>query len=238
MLKTFKKVTNSPKYVNYLGCDSKMGMIVRLNRQGQESEAIAQVVAKLKAGGIVCVPSDTCYGLSCLATSNEATEKLRRIKKRGPLKKFILIVRDVKTAISYSRKWSREAMLITDAFWPGPISVVVPFRQLESCPIAHTSKSIAIRVPASDILRQIVEEVTCPLWSTSANDPGSAPPRNLGSIPSYILTAVDAVLDIGELINPCPSTVIDLSTNKATILRKGPITANDITSKTKVSLES
>ncbi|MCK4831037.1 L-threonylcarbamoyladenylate synthase, partial [bacterium] len=191
MLNVPKKVTNSQKYVNYLALNGKMGTIIRLNLKGEKSQVIAKIAARLRADGIVCLPSDTCYGLSCLATSNEATEKLRRIKKRDASRPFILIVKDTETAIGYTKNWSAQTRLITDFFWPGPISIVVPFQQSRSCPIAHTGKTIAVRVPASDILREIMAKVNRPLWSTSANEPKSASLATLKCIPSCILDSID-----------------------------------------------
>jgi len=214
-----------------------MRTTVKLNLKGQKSKIIAKIAARLRADGIVCLPSDTCYGFSCLATSNEATEKLRRIKKRDASRPFILIVNDTEIAIGYAKNWSAQTRLITDTFWPGPISVVVPFQQSKSCPIAHTGKTIAIRVPASDILREIMAKVNRPLWSTSANEPKSTCLTTPKCISSYILNSIDVVLDIGELTDPSPSTIIDLSIEKPIILREGPITAKDITSKTEISLD-
>lgn len=209
-----------------------MVRVLKLNCRAGNIEAITQVATVLRADGVVCLPTDTCYGLSCLASSDTATEKLRRIKARDAAKPFILIVSDAATALSYSQVWTRESMLIADAFWPGPISIVVPFRQSESNPIAHSRSTIAIRVPNSDMLREIMRTAVSPLWSTSADVSSSAPPATIDKIPANILASLDLVIDVGELPRPSPSTVIDLSTNEMIILREGPIKAEDIASVT------
>ena len=213
-----------------------MVRVFKLDCKTENIEAIAQVVLVLRADGVVCLPSDTCYGLSCLASSTKATRKLRQIKGRDASKPFILIVRDTATALSYSRTWSHEAMLITEAFWPGPISIVVPFRQSECHPIAHTCSTIAVRAPDSDILREIMRIMDSPLWSTSANASSAAPPATVDEIPADFLASVDAIVDIGKLPTPHPSTIVDLSTNKISILREGPVKAEDIASITAITL--
>ena len=213
-----------------------MVRIFKLDCRTENIEAITQVAVVLRADGVVCLPSDTCYGLSCLASSTLATQKLRQIKGRDASKPFILIVRDTATALSYSRTWSREATLITKAFWPGPISIVVPFRQSESHPIAHTCSTIAVRAPDSDMLRKIMRAVDCPLWSTSANVSDSIPPATIDEISADILASVDAIIDIGEFPRSSPSTIVDLSTNKIIILREGPVKAKDIASVTAITL--
>ena len=208
--------------------------VFKLDHGTRNAEAFAEVAAVLRADGVVCLPSDTCYGLSCLASSAAATDKLRQIKGRHASKPFILIVSDTVVAMSYSRTWSREASLITKAFWPGPISIVVPFRQSESRPIAHTCSTIAVRSADSEILREIMKMVDYPLWSTSANTSGAAPPAAIDKIPKAVLASVDVIVDIGELPRPRPSTIVDLSTNKMIILREGPVKAQDIASVTMI----
>ena len=205
-----------------------MVMVFRLDCKTENIEAFAYLAAVLRADGVVCLPSDTCYGLSCLASSTKATLKLKQIKGRDAAKPFILIVRDTATAMSYSKAWSREASLIAKAFWPGPLSIVVPFRQSESHPIAHTCGTIAVRAPDSDVLREIMRIVDSPLWSTSANTSGRPAPATIDEIPADVLASVDVIVDVGELPRPCPSTIVDLSTKKTIILREGPVKAQDI----------
>ena len=211
-----------------------MATILRLDDPTKKSEIIARVVVELIANEVVCLPTDTCYGLSCLATSKKATQRLMRIKSRSASKPFILIVSDVATAKSYAENWSPETASVTETFWPGPISVVVPFRQPESRPLAHTGKTIAIRIPALDILREIITATNCPLWSTSADEPGSTPPSTTKCIPNHIIDAVDLIIDMGELERPHPSTIIDLSAQVPAVLREGTIKSLDITSKTNI----
>jgi len=213
-----------------------MTTILRLNNPTKWSEIIARVVAELTANEVVCLPTDTCYGLSCLATSKKATEKLTRIKSRSASKPFILIVSNVAMAKTYAENWSVEVASVTNAFWPGPISIVVPFRQPKSSPIYHTRKTIAIRMPALNILRKIINAANYPLWSTSADEPGSTRPATTKCIPNHIIDAINMIIDIGELKKPCPSTIIDLSTQVPTILREGTIKSSDITSKTSIEL--
>jgi len=210
--------------------------VLKLRTAASRATITTQFVISLKAEKIVCLPSDTCYGLSCIATSQKATAKLGQIKSRSASKPFILIANDVQMARHYVRAWSPEAQAIARAFWPGPITIIVPFRQHQAFPIAHTSDTIAIRVPESAILREIIRKVGWPLWSTSANDPGGPCAATISNVPVHLQKHIDLMLDVGKLPGRKPSTVIDLSRTTPTILREGPIKAKDVISKTNIPL--
>ena len=199
-------------------------------------DVITRLVISLEAEKIVCLPSDTCYGLSCLATSRRATAKLRQIKGRSPSKPFILVSHNIQMVRNYVKVWDHDAQSIAKAFWPGPITIIVPFQQCKTCKIAHNSNTIAVRVPGSIVLREIIKGAGCPLWSTSANDPGGPCASSIESIPPHLKQHVDLTLDIGPLPQARPSTIIDLSKKTPVILREGPIEARDIAAKTDIRL--
>jgi len=213
-----------------------MAVVLKLTTSASRTAITARVVISLKAEMIVCLPSDTCYGLSCLATSQTVTAKLAQIKNRSASKPFILITHNVQMARHYVKVWSTEAQAIAGAFWPGPITIILPFSQHQACPIAHNSNTIAVRVPGSAILREIIRTVGCPLWSTSANDPGRPCATSIRAVPVHLQEHIELMLDVGKLPGQEPSTVIDLSKRTPTILREGPIKAKDIISRTNIQL--
>jgi tRNA A37 threonylcarbamoyladenosine synthetase subunit TsaC/SUA5/YrdC len=86
------------------------------------------------------------------------------------------------------------------------------------------------------MLREIMRMLDSALWSTSANASCSAPPASIDEIAMDVLASVDAIVDIGKLPQPSPSTIVDLSTNKIIILREGPIKAKDIASITAITI--
>ncbi len=196
----------------------------------------ARVLDSLRRQEIVCLPSDTCYGLSCLASSEQATQRLRRIKRRDISKAFVLIASDTSMAMRYTKVWTPEAQAVSKAFWPGPLTIVVPFGQSPKCRIDHHLSTIAIRVPGYPLLRNLVRKLDCPLWSTSVNDRNGKPAGRINGMHNELTLCADLILDAGQLPHPTPSTILDLSKQRPSIIRKGPVKAHEITQKTNIIL--
>ncbi|MCD6326194.1 threonylcarbamoyl-AMP synthase [bacterium] len=213
-----------------------MRRILRVDLGNPGSDVALEVRRVLASSGIICLPTDTCYGLSCLATSQEATSRLRLIKMRDPSKPFILLVPNISTAKLYVKTWSDEAQAISEAFWPGRMTIVVPFHNYSEHPICHSDERIAMRMPDSDLTKMIVNRGNCLIWSTSANSPGDAPPACIQDVPEHIIQNVDLVVDAGRVPTPDPTTIIDLSISPPHILRRGPIEPEAIIQKTGINL--
>ena len=209
-----------------------------LSLDSNQLEVVNRVAQVLSGQAVVCLPSDTCYGLTSLATSKLATVRLKRLKWRNEDKPFILLIPATCEAENYVAEWSTTADVLARTFWPGPLTMIFPFHQRTKPPICHSRPKIALRVPDSSLLNRVMLQLRLPIWSTSANTPGCEPAARFEDIPDEIIRAVDLAIDGGELPRPTPSTIINLSGETVTIVREGLVKREDIMAKTDVNVSN
>ena len=185
---------------------------------GEESD----VAAKLRGGALLIYPTDTLYAIGCRALDGEAVTRLREAKGREADKALPVIVGDVGQARSLAVRWPEEAQRLADAFWPGPLTLVVPAASSLPPELVAGAGTIAVRVPASDVARALAR-LAGPLVSTSANRAGEPPCVTLDDAAAAFPKATLA-FDVGPLDGP-PSTIVDLSDTAVGIvlLREGRI---------------
>ena len=184
---------------------------------GQTVAATARVVA---AGGVVVIPTDTVYGLACDPRSVAAVERIYAIKRRPAGLELSILAADG-AACGTVGVVEGIARRLGEAFWPGPLSLVVPARAGAGLVIPRTGTSISVRVPASDALLELLR-LTGPLASTSANRHGEPPCADAGAAAALLGPEVDAVLDGGPSAGRA-STIIDCTANPPRVLRAGPL---------------
>jgi L-threonylcarbamoyladenylate synthase len=187
-------------------------MVVHANEAG----ALALLVEVLGRGGIAVVPCDTMYGIVGIAPDTEG--KLRAIKGRGESKPFLQLLPDPEWVKRYSRL---EAPPRLAKRWPGPLTIVFP---------ALEGGTIALRVPDSSFLRNLLGALGKPLYSTSVNRAGAAPLRAVNDIRREFEGTVDCIFDAGDLPEGLPSTIVDISSRPYVVLRAGalPILPEDL----------
>ena len=180
------------------------------------------MAARLRAGALVVYPTDTLYAIGCRALDGEAVARLREAKGREEGKALPVIVADVAQARSLAARWPEEARRLADAFWPGPLTLVVPAATSLSAELLAGAGTIAVRVPASDVARALAR-LAGPLVSTSANLAGEAPCVTVDAAARAFPLATMA-FDTGPL-EGAPSTIVDLSDTAGGIalLREGRI---------------
>lgn len=187
-----------------------------------EERAIA---ARLRAGDLVIYPTDTLYAIGCLALEGRAVGRLREAKGRDGRKPLPVIVADLDQARSLSSHWPAEAQRLAEAFWPGPLTVVVPAASGVPSDLLAGAPGVAVRVPDSEDARKIAR-IAGPLVSTSANLAGEPPcltvDQALAAFPEAGL-----VFDGGRLEGE-PSTLVDVTAAPARVLREGRIAADRV----------
>jgi L-threonylcarbamoyladenylate synthase len=185
---------------------------------------IEQVVAAIRAGQPVVVPTDTVYGLAADPFSETAVRRLYRLKGRDDRQPTALVGAGVGAVLEAVPELREHADVMARVL-PGPLTLVLPNpgRRL-SWLTGHRPETIGIRVPAvfgdaAAFLRQVGA-----VAATSANRPGERDPRSMDEVPAEIRAAC-AVLDVGELPGT-PSTVIDLTTPAPVVVREGAVPAD------------
>jgi len=198
----------------------------RLDASRLDSEGYRSIARVLSSGGIVCMPTDTIYGLAVDATDPAAIERLYRLKGRPPSRPVILLVVSIDMARSLTRP-PPSFDALAGRFWPGPITFVLVSDPRVSPRLTAGTGTIALRWPASELAVRIVRELGRPITSTSANRSGE-PPALSGEAAAASLEGIDLVVDQGRVVARPPSTLVDLTVDPPVLLREGPVPFEDV----------
>ena len=182
---------------------------------------INKAIDILNNGGIILYPTETVWGIGCLANNIQAIDKIYKIKNRSKSKKFILLIGDDNKLNRYVNEVPEIAWELIDSSYKQPTIIYPKAKNLPEI-LLETDQSIAIRVINSGPLQQFLKKLDFPLISTSANLSNDFPPKSLKEVSKEILTKVDFVLDLPEIKgSKHPSSIIKLQTNgEVEIVRK------------------
>lgn len=174
----------------------------------------------LTDGGIVVAPSDTILGLYA-PVNFQGAQRLNDIKHRCN-KPYIILVKDWQTALQYGDTTQLETFkYITDACWPGPLTVVVKLAATAPQFLHDSMSTVALRIPRYSLLQRVLHDSDA-IFSTSANLAGQPVPSVLEHVNPEILTNVDAIfMDPNWKASSTPSTIIDISSGAVTVIREG-----------------
>ncbi len=190
--------------------------------------AIAQAAAIIAAGGCVATPTETVYGLAADATNAEAVAGIYAAKGRPSFNPLIVHVADRRAAEAIAM-FDRDARALADAFWPGPLTLVLPLRP--DAPIAGLVtaglSTVAIRVPQHRAMQALLAATGKPLAAPSANASGSISPTRASHVAASLADRIPLVIDDGATSGGIESTIVALGAQPR-LLRPGPISAADI----------
>lgn len=175
----------------------------------------------LKNGAVGVIPTDTVYGLACLASDEAAVARLYRLKKRQQ-KPGTVIAASVSQMVTLGLK--ARYLKPVEHYWPNPVSIVIPNHELRYIHLGVGS--IAMRVPADQELQQLLLK-TGPLLTSSANHGGTPEATDIKMAQNYFGDQVDFYVDGGDLSGRKPSTVMRIVDDAVEILREGAITIKE-----------
>jgi L-threonylcarbamoyladenylate synthase len=177
-----------------------------------------QIVELISKGSIGVIPTDTVYGLVCLAKSKSSVERLYHVKNREG-KPGTLIASSIEQLAELGLK--TRYMKAVEHLWPGPISVVIPcFGQLDYLHLGMNS--LAVRIPDKPDLQNLLA-VTGVLQTSSANIAQQPPATTLDEAKSYFGNKVDFYVDGGDLSEATESTVVRIVDDAIEVLRQGAV---------------
>lgn len=182
---------------------------------------ISRAAALLDAGELVAFPTETVYGLGADARSGAAVAAIYAAKGRPIFNPLIVHVADIQAAQTYT-EWNDAAEILAAAFWPGPLTLVLPLRAghgLSSLVTAGLS-TVAIRVPAHPAAAALLAEFGGPVAAPSANPSGRISPTRAAHVLAGLSGRIAAVLDDGPCTVGLESTIIGLD-GSPTLLRAG-----------------
>jgi len=195
--------------------------VVRVSPTSPEPAAIAEAAAVLAAGGLVAFPTETVYGLGARGLHAADVLRIFAAKERPLGHPLILHVEDEAMARTLAASWSAVASRLAAAFWPGPLTLVVP--RAAGVPDAVTGglATVGLRAPQHAVALALVRATREPLAAPSANAHMHVSPTTAEHVVRSLGERVDLVLDAGPCAHGIESTVVDLAGTVPRVLRAG-----------------
>lgn len=189
---------------------------------------IAKAKALLEAGDVVGVPTETVYGLAANALNPKAISKIFSVKGRPDFDPLIVHAATKEAAFAWAKDIPDEALALAEAFWPGPLTLVLP--KIKAIPAEVTSglETVGLRVPNHTILKRLLETLDFPLAAPSANPFGYISPTTAEHVADQLRDRIPYILDGGSCTIGLESTIVGFVSGSAVILRPGHIKKEDI----------
>jgi L-threonylcarbamoyladenylate synthase len=180
------------------------------------SEAVLDEAAGILAGGgLVIVPTETVYGIAAHPAHEEAVRRLADAKGRDPGKPIALLAESAAAVEGYGARWSRVAGRLAEAFWPGPLTLVLD--------LERGGQPEGFRVPDFGVTRALLGRCGGMLRVSSANRSGEADARDAAEAVRGLGAAAELVLDAGRVPGGTPSSVVRVVGETVTVLREGAL---------------
>ncbi len=198
-------------------------MLIRLYDQNPNPRDLLKVVEILRDGGVVIFPTDTIYGIGCDITKPKAIERVARIKNVKPEKAdFSFLFYDLSNISDYTKPISNSVFKLMKKNLPGPFTFILNANNNIPKHFRNSKKSIGIRIPQNNIIREIIRELGNPILTTSVKDEDAIIEYTTDPelIHEKFGDLVDLVIDAGYGGN-IPSTIIDCIGEQPLITRQG-----------------
>jgi tRNA threonylcarbamoyl adenosine modification protein (Sua5/YciO/YrdC/YwlC family) len=210
------------------------GEVIARGAQFEEELLVATIdpgaaaAARLREGALVAYPTETFYGLGALASREDALRRLAAAKLRPADKALPLLAADVEQVARVASLDDPLARRLSERFWPGPLTLVLPARPSLSPLVTSGGSTVAIRVPGSAVARALASAAGGPLVSTSANLSGEPPPARAEDLSPTLVAALDLVLDAGPTPGGLPSTIVAIDAGAPRLVRPGAVPWEEI----------
>lgn len=198
-----------------------MSQFFQIHPDNPQLRLIKQAAQIINAGGIVALPTDSCYALVCQIDNKDAVERLRRIRGVDEKHHLTLLCRDLSEIAVYARVDNRQFRWLKAAT-PGPFTVILEATKEVPRRLSHPSrKTIGLRVPENTIAHALLDEVGQPLLGTTLILPGEEDTlTDPEDIRERLARQIELIID-GGACSLVPTTVIDLTEDEPRLLRQG-----------------
>jgi L-threonylcarbamoyladenylate synthase len=190
--------------------------------------ALARAAAVLRRGGLVAFPTETVYGLGANALDADAVRRIFAAKGRPSYNPLIAHVAGAAAARELVTAWPDAAEQLAAAFWPGPLTLVLPKRAIVPDVVTAGLDTVAVRVPAHPVAHALLVAAALPIAAPSANRFTQLSPTTAAHVERALGEGVDLILDGGPTSVGIESTVLDLSGARPVLLRPGSIALEEL----------
>jgi L-threonylcarbamoyladenylate synthase len=185
--------------------------------------AVKRAAELLRAGEVVALPTETVYGLAANALDARAVRRIFEVKGRPANNPVIVHVADVKMARRCVAEWPAAADALARAFWPGPLTLVLPRSSEIPDIVTAGGATVGVRWPSHPFIQAVIRECDFPLAAPSANLSNSISPTNAQHVAKDLANTIKLIVDGGQSQVGIESTVLDLTAHLPEVLRPGMI---------------
>jgi L-threonylcarbamoyladenylate synthase len=185
--------------------------------------AVARAAELLRAGEVVALPTETVYGLAANALDARAVARIYEIKGRPAHNPIIVHVSNREMAQRCVTHWPIAADALAQAFWPGPLTLVLPRSAEIPDIVTARGGTVGVRWPSHPFIQAVIRECGFPLAAPSANISNRVSPTNAGHVASFLGEKIRLIVDGGQSQVGIESTVVDVTANPLRVLRPGMI---------------
>lgn len=198
--------------------------VLKINSADIDNICIKEAAKLIQKGELVAFPTETVYGLGADALRPEAANKIYAAKGRPSDNPLIVHIARFEELVSIAKEVPKQAKLLADAFWPGPLTMIV--WKNEKVPYETTGgmETVAVRMPNHPVALHLIEESGCLIAAPSANTSGKPSPTEAAHVALDMDGRIPMILDGGPVGIGIESTIIDLTERVPMILRPGYIT--------------
>jgi L-threonylcarbamoyladenylate synthase len=197
--------------------------ILSIETAAQFDQAVRRAAELLRGGQIVALPTETVYGLAANALNVEAVRRIYEVKGRPPENPIIVHVADLSMARRCVTAWPPAAGKLAAAFWPGPLTLVLP-RSEEIPPLVTAGgPTVGVRWPSHPLMQAVIKACGFPLAAPSANHSNQLSPTTAEHVRKGLGASIPLIIDGGSSQVGIESSVLDLASARPRVLRPGMI---------------
>jgi len=202
--------------------------IIKIDVERIELQSIKRIADVLRKDGVIVYPTETFYGLGANCFSKKAVQRIYHLKKKFPDKPLSIVISDLDMLLTVATNIPTVFQPLCSAFWPGPVTFVLPASPRLPRELLGMGHSIGVRWPDLQWLQDLIRYASFPLTATSANISGEKEINHPEDAIKIFSDSVELIIDGGSTPGNLPSTVVDLTTPRPTVLREGAVPASEI----------
>ncbi|WP_347862187.1 L-threonylcarbamoyladenylate synthase [Salimicrobium sp. PL1-032A] len=199
-----------------------------MTRIWKQEDGMKEAAEALTSGEAVAFPTETVYGLGADATKEEAVQKIFDAKGRPADNPLIVHIGDREELATVAADWTKTAEKCMDAFWPGPLTIIVPSNKNAAKNVTAGLETIGVRMPDHPAALELLREVKLPIAAPSANSSGKPSPTSAEHVYQDLNGKISGIVDGGRTGVGVESTVVDCTSEVPVILRPGGVTKEQL----------